>query len=156
MDVLLVLRPLHELERSLGELYQWFSEAFAGDGEAAFVFHRLFLEEQSHVRLIEYQRRLARSNPTAFGNVEVNLEEIQRAIARIGAIRNGGNPPELKEAVRLALEFETGAAEVHIRSAIKQANADVSRLLDSLGTSDKQHVSSLRAFAEKRGLLDGR
>ncbi len=153
MDILQVLRPLEQLERKLAELYQWFSDLFEADAEAAFVFHRMYLEENTHVRLIEYQRRLARGNPNAFGDVEVSLEGVRRELARIDALRASGKAPSLEEAVRAALEFESDAAEYHYKNAIRLASPDMSRLFDSLGASDKQHVKSLRDLATRRGWM---
>jgi len=151
MDILQVLRPLEQLERKLADLYEWFSDLFEADREAAFVFQRMHLEENSHVRLIEYQRRLARGNPGVFGDVNVNLTGLQQAITRIEAIRNDASAPTLEEAVRAGLDLESDAAEYHYTNAIQQASPDMARLFDSLGASDEQHVKCLRELATRRG-----
>ncbi len=151
MDVLRVLRPMEQLERKLGDLYQWFSDLFEADREAAFVFQRMRLEEESHVRLIEYQRRLARGNPDVFADVDVDLTALQDAVTRIAEIRGAADAPTLEEAVRAALEFESGAAECHYTNAVRQASPDMARLFDSLGAADRQHVEWLRLLATGRG-----
>ncbi|MEW6336670.1 MAG: hypothetical protein ACOY3Y_21400 [Acidobacteriota bacterium] len=152
MDILQVLRPLEQLERKLAEFYQWLADLFEADSEVAFTFHRMFLEERTHVNLIEYQRRLARGNPGAFGDIEVDLAGVEKAIATIDALRDNGGPPSLERAVRVALELESGAALTHLRSAIRQSSPDMARLLDSLGKGDRQHQRALRQLAERRGL----
>jgi hypothetical protein len=151
MDVLQVLRPLEQLERKLGGLYEWFSGLFEADREAAFVFWRLHLDENSHVRLIEYQRRLARGNPAAFADVDVSLDALQAAIARVEGIRGGAAVPTVEEAVRTALELESRAAEYHYSNAVQQASPEMKRLFDSLGVGDEQHVTCLRDLAARRG-----
>jgi hypothetical protein len=153
MDIMQVLRPLEQLERRLAELYQWFADLFESDSEAAFTFHRMFLEERAHVHLIEYQRRLARGNPGAFGEVEVDIAGVERAIASIDAFRDNGGPPTLDRAVRLALELESGAAITHLRAAIRQSSPEMARLLDSLGKGDRRHQRALRQLAERRGFV---
>jgi len=151
MDILQVLRPLEQLERQLADLYQWFSELFETDREAAFVFQRMHLDENSHVRLIEYQRRLARGNPGVFGDVDVSLDALQVAIARVERIRGGASALTLEEAVHAALELESRAAEYHYSNAIQQASPEMKRLFDSLGVGDEQHVKYLRDLAARRG-----
>lgn len=151
MDVLQVLRPMEQLERRLGDLYQWFSDIFEADREASFVFQRMHLEEDSHVRLIEYQRRLARGNPGLFADVDVDLTALQQTVTRIAALRSGASAPTVEEAVRMALEFESTAAEYHYTNAVHQASPEMARLFDSLGASDTQHVECLRQLATRRG-----
>lgn len=153
MDIMQVLRPLEQLERKLAELYQWFADLFENDSDAAFTFHRMFLEERTHMNLIEYQRRLARGNPGAFGDIFVDLTGVEKAIASIDAFRSNGGSPTLDRAVQLALELESGAANTHLRSAIRQSSPDMARLLDSLGKGDRQHQRALRQLAERRGLV---
>jgi rubrerythrin len=153
MDVQAVLRPLSLFERSISELYLGLSERYRGDEEAASVFFRLALEEQTHVSLIEYQRRLARWNPDLFGEVEVDLSEILETTSRVQQLRDASTAPTLAEAVKIALELESGAAEYHARNAVAQANPTIAQLLGSLSSGDRLHISSLRSFAERRALL---
>jgi rubrerythrin len=155
VDVQAVLRPLSLFERSISELYLGLSEHFKGDPEAASVFFRLALEEQAHVSLIEYQRRMARWNPDLFGDIDADLTEIEESTSRVQRLRDSERPPSLAEAVAIALAFEEGAAEYHARGAVVQANPDISRLLGSLSSADRHHVANLREFAAKRALLPG-
>jgi hypothetical protein len=102
--------------------------------------------------LIEYQRRLVRNNPGAFSEVSADLDEVQKLSALIASVRNGPRPPGLSEAVALAFQLEGSAAEYHFRNAMRQANPDAARLLDSLGKADRFHLSGLREFAKLRNL----
>jgi len=81
------------------------------------------------MRLIQYQRRLVRANAEAFANIEANLEEVRRTSAAVDQIRSSGTTPRLDEAITAALLIEDRAASYHLRTAIKQANPDVTRLL---------------------------
>ena len=152
MDIQSLLKHLVEFESAIGGLYEWFSQIFAGDREAEFVFYRLALEERGHVDLIEFQRRLVRKNPGSFGEVTVDFQEIVRLTDRVRSVRRGDQPPTLDQAVALALELEGSAAEYHYRTAMREASPDAARLLDSLGKADQFHVTGLRDFAARRGL----
>ncbi len=152
MEIQAVLRPLSQLERSISELYLSLSERFSSDAEAAAVFLRLALEEQAHVGLIEYQRRVARWSPEQFGEVDVDLEEVLETTRKVMQLRDSGEPISLAEAVRAALELEVGAAEHHAQNAVRQTDPGLSQLLGSLSSGDHDHVASLRAFAAKRCL----
>jgi len=152
VDVQSLLRHLSEFESGIGELYGWFSQVFAADPEAEFLFYRLALEERGHVDLIEFQRRLVRKNPGSFGDVAVDFQEIVRLSERVRATRSEDPPPTLEQAVTVAFELEGSAAEYHRRTAMREANPDAARLLDSLGKADQFHLAGLREFAQRRGL----
>src|SRR5271157_6218330 len=117
MNIQSLLKPLAEFEAAIGDLYKWFAEVFVADKEAAFTFYRLATEERAHVDLIEYQRRLVRSNPGAFSEVSVDLDEVKELSALAASGRSEPQPPSLKEAVALAFQLETSAAEYHFRTA---------------------------------------
>ena len=50
-----VLRKLGRLERSLSDLYAWYSEVFEADPEIAFAFFKMSAEEKGHACLVDYQ-----------------------------------------------------------------------------------------------------
>ncbi len=153
MDVQQILRPLQQFEEKLGELYSWLADVHAADLSAAAMFRRLALDEKSHAAQVEYQRRLARQNPRLFGQVELDLAEIYRVLDRILKIRADLTPPVVDDAVRIALELESSAADYHFRNVVAQLDPNMARLLGSLGRADRQHYETLLQFAQGRGLL---
>ena len=154
MDVQMIFRPLKRLENGLSELYIWYSECLAFDPEAALVFKRLSLDEKSHAALLDYQRNLVRRNPAEFGEVDMDLQEVEMLAGRVESLR-AQESPTVASAVRSALELESSAAEFHYRNAIKQSKPALGKLLDSLGKSDRRHLEDLRDFALSRNYLAG-
>jgi rubrerythrin len=152
LDIYSLYKPLAEFEAKVGDLYEWFSGLFKDDPEAAFAFFQLAAEERAHVAIIEYQRRLVRANAKDFGGVTVDLQPIEEATALVEKVRGAAEPPSLEEALRTALALETSAAEYHYKTAMKQSNASLARLLDALGTADRNHLGRLVAFAKQRGV----
>ncbi len=152
MDIQTLFKPLVEFEGKIAALYEWYSELFKDDAEAAFVFFQLAAEEHAHVKIIEYQRHLVRNSPKEFADVSLDLKPVEEALVTIATLQNPHRPPSLEEALRAALTLETSAAEYHYKTAMKQANAGAARLLDALGTADRNHLGKLIEFAEKRGV----
>jgi rubrerythrin len=140
-------------EQTVADLYAALAERHAADHEAARVFHRLAMEEDAHVRLIEYLRRLARHNGDEFGEVQIDLAAVEEATRRVLSFHRSVGPHDLEEAVKFAISLEASAAEVHDRSALAQANPQISDLLANLGRGDQDHADSLRRFAAARSIL---
>jgi len=153
MDIQEVLRPLQQFEEKLGELYEWIAEALAADHEAAAVFHRLALDERSHAGQVEYQRRLARQNPTHFAQVELDLADVFAGLDVVHQAQHAGRALTVEKALRLALDLESGAADFHFRKSMAQLDPGVAHLMESLGRADRQHVERLVDLAHQRGLL---
>jgi rubrerythrin len=148
-----ILRPLEELEAQMSKLYRWFHEKFREDEEASFVFYRMSLDEKAHVGLVQYQRRLARQNPTLFAKIHFDLEDLTATRALVDRALERGGDLRLEGAVKMGLELEGSAAEMHLRTASQQPNDSLARLVTSLGAADFQHVKLLKDFAVKRGFL---
>ncbi len=140
------------MERSLAELYGSWAKVFDSDREAAFVFYKMSIDEKGHANLVDFQRRFAQRNPKLIREVDVDLAGILRTTTRVRAFLKENPSPSLDVAVALALEFEKSAAEAHFRNALKQANPEMERLLGCLGGEDRQHLTRLTDFAEKRKL----
>jgi len=116
------------------------------------MFIHLAAEEHAHVTIVEYLRRLARTNPKDFSDVVLDLKPVRDALATIATFRNAPQPTSLEEALGAALTLETIEAEYHLKASVEQANAHVARVLDALGTADRIHLGKLVGFARKRGI----
>ncbi len=152
MDIQTMFEPLVKFESDLAGLYEWYSELFRHDNEAAFVFIHLAAEEQAHVTIVKYLRRLVRNSPKEFADVTLDLEPVEEALVTIASFRSAPQSTSLEEALRAALTLEKIESEYHLRASVEQANAHVARVLDALGTADRIHLGKLVAFAKKRGI----
>ena len=63
------LRLLSRLEKKVGELYDHFCNVFGSDEKARELFEQLCLDEDSHNSVVQYQMRIVRKEPGAFGHV---------------------------------------------------------------------------------------
>lgn len=152
MHIQNLLKPLEDLEATLFRLYQYLGELFPLDEEAKALFYRMSIEEKSHVVQVRYQKKLVLQNPGIFSQVQIDTTEIRALTDEANAIMTARRRLTVGEAALIALRFETTAAESHLRSAIRQANPDLVRLLTALGAGDKQHLENLIEFMEKRGI----
>ena len=145
---------LRRFKIGLAELYARYSELFADDREARTLFFRLSLEEKSHVALLDFERNLARQNPSLFGEVDVDVEGVTRLSASVEDLLEQ-TATGLEGALSSALEIETSASEYHMNAAVRQACPSCSRLLDRLGRADRNHVDKLVEFARSRNVRVG-
>lgn len=154
MEISDVFKSLALLEHSLSDLYYRWALSFEGDDEAVFVFQKLASEERGHALLVEYQERLALANPDLYHIGAIDLRSVEEATERVRDLR-ARSAPTLIEAVSIAAELETAAAESHHRNALCKDCPELRRLLGSLGAEDKAHLGRLVAFADARGVRLG-
>jgi rubrerythrin len=145
---------LERLEGKMAELYRLYSELFATDAEASSLFFRLSMEEKSHVNIVKYERRLTKQNPRYFEKTHMDEEALSAEGDRVERLCNSRTNPSLEDAVWIALELESGAAERHYRLSILQSRPEAAKLLKGMAKEDDQHNEALRAFAAERGFLE--
>ena len=145
-------RPMIALEKELAALYGAWAERFSSDKEASQLFAKLSREEAGHASLIEYQQRIHQKNRQFEKDVQIESAAIETTIGEIRSLRTGAPPSSVAQAVSLALGMETSAAETHFKNALRQANEEVARLLNTLGKEDGAHLAALKEFATKRGI----
>lgn len=152
MEILKLLSGLESVEGSLAELYTWLSECLASDAEVAGVFFRLSLQEESHVNLVRYGRKLARRTAGRFRPVTTGAEPVTELLAAIGSFREGHPEPTVEDALRFALWAESHAAERIHRTVVVEANPSLSGVVASLAAADREHRAMLEVVARRRGL----
>jgi len=138
---------LLEFELALRDLYQWFSNGFRHDQEAAKTFGRLALQEEKHANLIRYQKRLWSANSPAIAAMEANLEEVDRLLEEIETLRRRNEPPTLVEALELSIRLERSAAEKLHRSVATDLNPDLGPFISQLAGDDDKHIEMLESLA---------
>ncbi|MCK4911275.1 MAG: hypothetical protein KAR83_06520 [Thermodesulfovibrionales bacterium] len=152
MDAEKALRLLGRLEKKIGELYDHFSGLFRSDEKVRELFDQLCMDEDSHDSVVQYQMRIVRQDPGAFGDVEVSESEINCIMDFIDKTIASKKHPTLKQAVELSLKIEGTASESHYRTALVQDNPMLGELIRSLGVSDEEHSKRLRDFVVSRNL----
>ncbi|MGK2859800.1 MAG: ferritin family protein [Thermoanaerobaculia bacterium] len=145
-------RPMIDLEKELSALYGSWADRFSSDTEASQLFARMSREESGHASLIEYQQRIHQKNRQFEKEVQIEPSAIEATIAEIRTLRTSAPPSSVAHAVTLALGMETSAAETHFKNALRQANEEVAKLLNTLGKEDGAHLAALKEFATKRGI----
>lgn len=152
MKIEFAFGPMIEIELELARLYAAWAELFESDDEASFSFHKMSQEETGHAGLIEYQRRIFKKNWQMSIDVDIDLTALEATVERVRALRSGPPPQSVAEAITIALELESSAAECHDSSALRQADPELERLLLSLAGDESAHHARLTTFAEKRGI----
>ncbi len=152
MKIEVALRRLADLELSLADLYAWYSDVFASDPEAVYVFIKMAREERAHYRLIDFHRRLLVRDQKLSVEVDLELGEIQALVARAKALRSAKTPPTLAEAMRETIAMEASAADSLYRDALFEQHPEVVRLLGALGAEERAHVERIRSMARRRGV----
>jgi rubrerythrin len=145
---------LERLEAKMAELYRIYSELFATDAEASSLFFRLSMEEKCHVNIVMYERRLTKQNPRFFQKAVLDEEALSAECDRVEKLCNSKMTPALEDALWVALELESGAAEHHYRLSLLQSSPEAAKLLKGMAREDGQHLEALKTFAVERGFLE--
>lgn len=146
MDAEKALRLLGRLEKKIGELYDHFCDAYRSDDKARELFEQLCLDEDSHNSVVQYQLRIVRQEPGAFGSVKVSEKEINAIMEFIDKTISSGNKLTLKQAVELSVKIEGTASESHYRTALAQETL-------CLESSSVTSVSLTRSIQNGSGIL---
>lgn len=149
LDLLKVLRDLEQIETKMAELYEWLAERFADDGEAAELFRHLRMMEISHQNILRYESRIVRGNPRAFREVVLDAEMLNRTLEAIDHFRQSDPQPTLEEAVKAALAFDAGAAELYYIAVFHEAARDFADFVKNLHTGSRTHFDKLHKFASR-------
>ena len=152
MEAEKALRLLGRLEKKVGELYDHFADVFRSDKETWELFTQLCLDEDSHDSVVQYQVRIVRQEPGAFGDLEVSEDEVIRIMEFVDKTISSGQKLTLKQAVELSIKIEGTASESHYRTALAQNNPALGELIRNLGVSDEEHSKRLRDFVISRNL----
>jgi rubrerythrin len=152
MHILTVLTLLEQMELSVGKLYKHYAQSLAHDREASAFFFRLYLDERQHASIVRYQRKVAWQNPQLFSAAPVDIQGVQSVIERTEELAQSEGSPILEEALSVASELESGAAELHYRMAVRTTEATFNATVSSLGIADKGHAERVAEFSYQRGL----
>ncbi len=149
-----ILLQIGALESSLADLYQWYSEILASDSEVSRVFSMMSEEEKTHASLVEYSRRLVRSDLAFSSEVEFEVAGIKAVLEKVLALRKTPVPPTADQAIQLTLWLEMTTADDHSRNrtSLKKGNPGLARLLKALASEDLVHFGRVMELARRRGI----
>jgi CheY-like chemotaxis protein len=150
MDIYKVLDLLERVEGQMGELYKQLREEHKLNKEASSFFSVLQLEEESHVQLIRMERRIVQASPKAFGDVSINLSEINSHIENMKSLKTARL--KLPELLGRIYGLESSPAEKYLVDALKDTNEDLSELLVQLSGTFKVHAEKVAEFARTLGV----
>lgn len=153
MKVWKILQTLENLEDGMARLYDSLRRRHAGDAAAAGFFALMRDEELSHRDIVRYQQRVMLKTPEISleladfdqAAVEQTMRTVENLIAQQGSLT-------LAEALRSSVAIEADAAEQHYRTVVGRASPALGRLVQNLGTFDKEHAAKLGAFAHSHGV----
>jgi rubrerythrin len=150
LDLLKTLKELEQIEMKMAELYQWLAEVFREDSEASDLFTHLWMEEISHQNILQYEGRIVRANPKAFRELNVDIAMLNRTLEAVRNFRQNNPRPDLETALRTALIFEGGAAELYYVTVFKEAAEDFSQFVTNLHAASRTHYDKILRFAMSR------
>jgi len=155
MRILEALTRLERVEQAMAEFYEWLSETFDADAEAAGLFFRLSLQERSHASLLRYGRKLVHRSPNDFEDVDFDPRPITELLAAVDEFRRSNPTPSLAEALFFAMKAECHPVENAHREVLTASNPEIGAVVRNLAIADEQHHETLQAFArERRALFD--
>ena len=147
MKIQEILSELERIESEMASLYEWLSNTFSRDSDAAGLFFRMSLQEKSHASLVRYAKKLVSRSPTEFHDVDFDGASVSELITAIRGFRDSHPEPTLTEALLFAIKVEDHPAENSHRDVIRNSNPEVGRIIESLALADDEHHRLLRAFA---------
>lgn len=151
MQICTVLEKLERLELAMADTYESLARQFEDDEEAAGFFTRMSRDEITHRNLIRYERTIVRSDPDTFeGDVGVDIEAVDRAIAHVFRFRTSEKPPTMVQALVFAMQMEADYAENLHRSVFIDKAPNLASLIRNLAKADAKHHEELERFLERR------
>ncbi len=148
MRIATILKHLSELEQAAADLYEWYAKIFDDIPEAVAFFESMKRQEIDHRNIVDFQRRLTIHNSGTFDDIELDVSEIQAAIAAIEAHISGG-VFDLQDALDFACALERSAAETHYKNAASKSNPELARLMRTLAKHDNEHHKKMEDFAAR-------
>lgn len=153
MNAWRLLRSLESLEDSMAHYYDLMRLRNTQDPAVAAFFTQMRDEEISHRDLVRLEQRMMLRSPQ--GAVEIReydqaalegtLGTVEDLIARCGSLT-------LEQALQSSLQIERAATQQHYRTVAGMADAELGRLVTTLGGCDRDHTERLEGFARAHGI----
>jgi rubrerythrin len=153
MRIFEALSRLESIEKTMADFYEWLSEIFSSDAEAAGLFFRMALQERSHASLLRYGRKLVNRSPSDFEDVDFDAHSVDALLAAIADFRRDRPKPSLAEALFFAMKTECHPAENAHREVLAVSNPEIGQIIRSLAIADDEHHQTFKSFAQQRAAV---
>ncbi len=150
MNALLALEVIEQLEVNLGDMYAKLQSSFTGNKDLEPLFHRLHLDELDHVNLVRMQRRIVQAKQSDFGEVHLNFTDFYKALHRVTVILAMPRD-KINEILVQCYLVESSLVEQYVVAALKDANPEMSQLLEMLGQGFRDHLAALAVCVKDVG-----
>jgi rubrerythrin len=139
------------IEGLCAEMYHYYSEIYEDIPEAARLWKKTAIEEESHRKQFELALRLL--NESEFEVPEDSLKRAYAIQCKLLKLMDHiqRNKPELLIAISKAVEMEEKLADLHVHNALKFKDESMQKLFKAMSDADRDHVVDLQRY---RTILD--
>ncbi len=150
MDIYKVLDLLERVESEVSSLYKKLHDDHQLNKEAADFFLELHFEEESHVQLVQMERRIIQAAPKVFKEIQINLSEINSLLETVANLRN--MKLDLPALIGRIYAVECSQSEKYLINALQDANDELREFLVQMSSTFNAHAEKVAAFAAKIGV----
>ncbi|PLX91653.1 MAG: hypothetical protein C0620_10945 [Desulfuromonas sp.] len=132
-----------KIERSIGKLYEHWSEETSYSEGRRRMWKKLSEDEEGHALEIEMASRLSLKNESL--SVAIPLDSLNQLCTEIEAQLAGVLQSTLSddEALKLAVELEARTASVHACNALHFTSGPLKKMFNAMGTYNEHHLAPL-------------
>jgi len=150
MDAFKALELIEELESSLAGMYGRLKQMYADDAAVSGLFSQLETEEVNHANMAGMQKRIVRTRPAEFGDVEFNFSDVKAVLDRVAVVHSMPKA-RLTEILVQCYVIESSLVEQYVVVALRESNKEISELLDLLSNGFRDHLTALAAWIKETG-----
>ena len=142
-----------KIERKMADIYRFFDQQFKGNDLSSSLWEEMAAEEDAHAGFLDAKFKMVMISPDSFGLPKVETNEIEECYEKLKKLEMElqDNPPELKEAVSLALSMELELVEKSYTKLIHIGDPTIKKIFDELTKGD-HHMEKLVKVAKKLGV----
>ena len=152
-DLLQLAEEAMRLEYNVSKLYIIFRDAYPQDAK---FWWSLVIEESNHAALIKSGIDYFMSEDFFPNEIFPSMDDLQEANKELVSMleQYASNPPTREEALKIALNVEISAGEIHYQRAMTKSTADseMLELFQTLNQEDKDHAKRIRAYMKEKGI----
>ncbi len=140
------------LEMVAAVLYETMADLSTNSGSMGRHLKALANDEERHANAITMSKRYHQEISDAFGQIDLEDDEIQKGIEE-GKVIHASLMPGflLTDVLKKMLKYERRMEKIHIAASIEITNPKLKRLFETLTRNDKSHVATLNMLIESRG-----
>ncbi|OGR25093.1 MAG: hypothetical protein A2X83_09340 [Desulfuromonadales bacterium GWD2_54_10] len=143
-----MLERCYQIELLCKELYEYFTELYADNEEAANLWRKTASEEQNHADQFVLALKLKKGLACL---VTVDLTRVERIISQLRTVieKVKISPPSFEDALNSAIKLEKYLAEFHLGCVVVFEDESCKAMFNAMMASDQEHIASLQAAYDK-------